>query len=131
LYNHLLYFTYWIINALVVYIFSLIVPGDVVLGNWRFGALEAAVYAGFWVTFFVWLLWDFAISKKVNFDTGIVTLGYFWAANIFAIWIVARFSQYAGLGIRSYLWAFVIGFVAYAAQRLAWRFIVDKRVARK
>jgi len=131
MYNHLLYFTYWIVNALIIYIFGLLAPGDVVLGNWRFGAIEASIYAGFWITFFVWLLWDFAISKGIKFDTGIVTLGYFWAVNIFAFWIVARFSQYAGLGIRSYIWAILMGFIAYAVQRLAWKFIIEKNAVQK
>jgi hypothetical protein len=126
MYNHLLYFTYWLFNSVVLYVFGLIFPTNVVLGNWRFSPIEAAIYAGFWVTFFVWVLWDFAIAKGIKFDTGIVTLGYFWSANIFAFWIVSRFSQYAGLGITSYLWALAIGIVAYVTQRLAWSLIVGR-----
>ena len=126
MYNHLLYFTYWLINSLVIYIFGLMAPGGVVLGNWRFSPIESSIYAGFWVTFLVWVLWDFAISRGVKFDTGIVTLGYFWSVNIFAFWLVSRFSQYFGLGIQSYLWAFAAGLVAYIVQRFAWRMIVKK-----
>lgn len=111
---------------MVLYVFGLIFPGAVVLGNWRFSPIESAVYAGFWVTFFVWILWDFALAKGVNFDTGLVTLGYFWSANVFAFWLVSRFSQYAGLGITNYLWAFAIGLVAYMVQRLAWKLVVGR-----
>jgi hypothetical protein len=127
LYNHLLYFTYWLFNSIVLYVFGLIFPRDVVLGNWRFGPIEAAVYAGFWVTFLIWTLWDFAIAKGVKFESATVTLGYFWAANIFGFWLVSRFSEYAGLGITSYLWALAIGLVAFLMQRLAWRLVVGKK----
>ena len=126
MYNHLLYFSYWLGNSIILYIFNVIFPGGVVLGNWRFGPIEAAIYAGFWVTFFVWVLWDFAIAKGVKFDSMATTVGYFWAANIFGVWIVSRFSQYAGFGMASYLWAIAIGLGAFLIQRLARRLIVNK-----
>lgn len=129
MYNHLLYFSYWIVNSLALYVFTLIAPGNVVLGNWRFSPIEAAIYAGFWVTFLVWVLWDFAMAKGVNFDTGLVTLGYFWSANIFAFWLVSRFSEYAGFGITNYLWAIVIALFAYILQRFTWRVVVGKKGA--
>ena len=113
MYNHLLYFTYWFFNSLVLYAFSLIVPGDVILGNWRFSSIESSIYAGFWITFFIWVLWDFAIAKGVKFDSMTVTMGYFWLVNAFSFWIVARFSEMAGFGISGYYWAFVIGLAAY------------------
>jgi len=127
MYNHILYFTYWLFNSSILFIFSYILPGNIVLGNWRFGPLEAAVYAGFWVTFFVWILWDFAMAKGLKFDSKAVTLGYFWAANMFAFWIVSRFSQYTGLGITNYFWAIVAGFGGFLVQRLAWRLIVKSK----
>lgn len=125
MYNHLLYFTYWLVNSLVLYAISSF-SNDVVLGNWRFGALEAAIYAGFWVTFFVWAMWDFAIAKGVKFDTGFVTLGYFWLVNAFSFWIVARFSEFTGLGITSFYWAFIIGLGAYLVQRITRSLVVGK-----
>lgn len=129
MYNHLLYFCYWLINAAVLYVFALLFQGNVVLGNWRFSPVESAIYAGFWVTFFIWVLWDFAIAKGVKFDSSAVTLGYFWIGNAFSLWIVARFSQYAGLGVSSYFWVLVVGLVAYILQRLVRRMVVGKKSA--
>ena len=129
MYNHLLYFSYWIVNAVVLYVFSIWFGGDVVLGNWRFGALESAIYSGFWVTFLLWSFWDFAIAKGVKFDSALVTLGYFWSANIFAFWLVSRFSEFAGFGIASYLWAIAIALFAYIVQRLTRRFVVGRKAA--
>jgi hypothetical protein len=113
----------------VLYVFGLVFPANVILGNWRFNPIEAAIYAGFWVTFFIWVLWDFAMAKGIRFDSATVILGYFWSVNIFAFWIISRFSQYAGFGITNYLWAFAIGLGAYIVQRLAWGLIVGKKAA--
>ena len=121
MYNHILYFLYWLINFLVLYLFSRIFPGSIVLGNYRFSSLESAIYAGFWLTFFVWVFWDFAIAKGLKFDTRLVTWGYFWLANSFAVWLVARFSHIAGFGIVNYLWAFAIGLVVFIFQRIIWK----------
>lgn len=126
MYNHLLYFSYWIINSLVLYVFSSIGSPNVVLGNWRFGPIEACIYAGFWITFIVWSLWDFAMARGVKFDVGIVTFGYFWTANIFSFWLVSRFSQYAGFGVANYLWILLMALAAFFIQRLAWKVIVRK-----
>src|SRR3972149_1067978 len=98
MYNHFLYFSYWILNSLVLYLFFLVFGDSVVLGNWRFGALESAIYSGFWVTFLLWTFWDFALAKGVKFDNWLTTLGYFWLVNTFSFWLTSRFSQYAGFG---------------------------------
>lgn len=128
MYNHLLYFLYWVINSLVLYLFSLLVPSYVILGNYRFGGIESAVYAGFWITFFVWAFWDFALAKGLKFESSVVTLGYFWLVNAFAFWIVSRFSQIAGFGVSNYLWTFTLGLVAYIFQRIAWRLVLKRGV---
>jgi len=102
---------------------SLIFPGNIVLGNWRFSPIEAAIYAGFCATFFIWVLWDFAISRGVEFDTKIVIFGYFWTANIFSFWLVSRFSQYAGFGISRYFWALILAFIAFFVQRFIYNLV--------
>jgi hypothetical protein len=127
MYNHLLYFSYWLGNSAVLYLFGLVLPTYIRLGNWRFSPIESAVYAGFWITFFVWVLWDFALAKGVKFDSGAVILGYFWCANVFAIWLISRFSQVAGFGIASYLWAFAIATLAFIIQRFAFRLVAGKK----
>jgi len=129
MYNHILYFGYWLVNSITLYLFGLLFPSQIVLGNWRFGPIEASIYAGFWITFFVWSFWDLAMAKGVRFDSSAVTFGYFWSANIFAFWVVSRFSQYAGFGISSYLWAFTVGLVAFVLQRLVRKVVVDKSVS--
>lgn len=127
MYNHLLYFAYWLVNSIVLYFFGSMFSQNIVLGNWRFNPIESAIYTGFWVTFFIWVLWDFAMSKGIKFDSSAVTFGYFFSANVFAFWIVSRFSQVAGFGITNYFWTFAIGLGAYIVQRIAWKLVVGKK----
>ena len=126
MYNHVLYFLYWLINSLVLYLFHLGIPSNIVLGNYRFGPFESTIYAGFWVTFFIWVLWDFAIAKNLKFDSKLVKFGYFWLVNAFSFWLVARFSHIAGFGITNFYWVFAIGLVTFLLQSLVWRLVVKK-----
>ncbi len=128
MYNHLLYFSYWLVNALVIYLFNNFFGSDVVLGNWKFGVVEASLYASFWVTFVIWCFWDFAIAKGLQFDSPVVVFGYFWVVNLFAFWLVSRFSSYFGFGVTSYFWPAVIALVAHALQRWVRRFFVSASV---
>ncbi|MBI2066376.1 hypothetical protein HYT60_02645, partial [Candidatus Woesebacteria bacterium] len=50
MYEHLLFLLYWFLNSLALYFLGLLFPGSVVLGSWRLTAVEASIYAGFWLT---------------------------------------------------------------------------------
>jgi len=117
MYNHLIYLSYWIANSVILYLFSALSGGNVVLGNWKFGPVEASIYSGFWVTFLIWCFWDFAMAKGLKFDTTAVTIGYFWSVNLFAFWLVSRFSQYFGFGVTGFIWPVFLGLAAHFLQR--------------
>lgn len=126
MYNHLLFLLYWLINIIVIYTLSLIFPSSIILGNHRLIAFEASVYSGFWLTFFVWTMWDFVVFRGVKLEPAPLGFIYFLTVNVLGIWIVSRYSQYTGIGITSYAWAIVIGLVANTFQRLVWKMLVDK-----
>jgi len=126
LYNHILYFSYWLINAVVLFVLNLIFPENVVLGNWRFSAIEAAIYASFWQTFFIWVIWDYLLARGTTLKSGVSVWFYFLAVNTVGIWIIARLPHFLGLGIASWLWALVIGILANWLQRIAWSAITKR-----
>lgn len=128
MYNHILYLFYWVVSLAVFYLTYLLFPQDFVLGNWKFTSLEAAVYSSFWLVVFVWVVWDFLISRRVKLKDNLATWLYFWVVNAVGIWLVAKLSQILGLGIKSYLWAIGVAFVVNLAQRLAWRFITKRNL---
>jgi hypothetical protein len=131
MYNHILYLSYWLINTLLVYILYSIFPDNIVLGTWKFNSLEAAIYSSFWVTFVVWTAWDFIYSRQSKFmlEGGLITNLYFWAINTMGVWIVARFPGFTGIGISSFVWAFVIGGIFNIFQRIVLGLILGRKWA--
>lgn len=129
MYNHLLYLLYWAVNFLVILGLGQIFPADIVLGNYKFTAVEAAIYSGFWVTMLVWSIWDFVYVRGVKVDRVSGAFLFFFLFNSLAFWLVARFSHLVGLGISGFYWALVLGFTANILQRFVWRLLLDKKKA--
>ena len=130
MYNHILYFSYWLVSFAVFYLTHWLFQEDFVLGNWRLTALEAGIYASFWLVVFVWVIWDFLLSRKVELKDNLATWLYFWAVNAVGIWLLGKLSQILGLGIKSYLWAIGVGLVVNLAQRLAWKWVTKRNLGR-
>ena len=126
MYEHLLFLLYWLLNSLTLYLLGLIFPSEVVLGNWRLVPFEAAIYAGFWLTFFVWSMWDFVLVHKVKLEPFSFRFLFFFFVNSLGIWLISRYSQYTGLGITSFGWAFFLGAVACLLQSAFWELFGKK-----
>lgn len=123
MYNHVLYLLYWLLNSLVIYLTGRLFPDFVVLGNWRFSQVESALYAGFWVTVFFWSMWDFLYVRGVAMSKLPGAFWVFYGMNVVSVWLVSRFSHIAGMGISSFLWAFIIAFMANLTQKAVFKMI--------
>ena len=126
--NHLLYFGYWLVNSLLLFIASLVLPESVMkLGSWRFNSLESSLYAGFCITFLIWVWWDFALAHKFTLDNKMFAFAFFVFVNSFSILAVSTFSYFTGVEVISYIWIVIIGLVVTILQRVTRSFIVGKR----
>lgn len=123
MYNHLMYLAYWAINSLVLYLASLIIPDNIALGNWRFSNIESSIYAGFWLTFLIWVFWDFAIAREFNLKNKTIAFLFFLFVNAISIWVVSRFASVTGFGIINYQWVLAIGFITTLLQKVPWKFV--------
>lgn len=112
----------WLVDSLCIHLLGLVFPNMIVLGNWRFLPVEASIYAGFWLTFFVWTMNDYMSVRKVKLEPFSLKFLYFFIVDSLGVWIISRFSQYVGLGITSVWWALIIGVVAETFQLLSWRY---------
>lgn len=126
MYNHLLYLLYWLVNSFTLSLFYYVFPEDFVLGTWKLTAVEASIYSGFWITFIVWIFWDYAMAKEWK-SRGLNTILWFWLANSVGIWITARFSNFTGFGISYYYLALILGFFTTLFQRIILK-IVTKNI---
>jgi len=120
MYEHLLFFLYWFFNSLAIYLLGLVFSSAVVLGTWRLSPLEAALYAGFWLTFFVWTMWEWMLVRKVKLEPYSLRLIFFFTVNFVGVWIVSRYAYHTGLGIISFWWALLIGMVTLLFQLASW-----------
>jgi hypothetical protein len=118
---------YWATNTVVLLLANKLAPNNLVLGNYKFGTTEAAIYAGFWMTFFLWTAWDWILAKGERLEGFWRILIFFWVINSLGVWLTSRLPQYTGFGISSYRWALTLGAVIDIAQRLVWRVIVNPK----
>jgi len=126
MYNHYLYLAYWVANTAILYLFGWVFPESIVLGSYRFNSLEAAFYAAFWVTFFIWLFWDFALAKRVRFNVPVVTNSYFFIVNTLSFWLVSKLARITAFGIQRFYWAIAIAIVAVIFQHWVKQLVVGK-----
>jgi len=126
MYNHLLYLGYWLTNSIVLLLSTLVTGNSVILGGDRFNTLEASIYAGFWLTFLIWVWWDFAIARKFKLDKGVIIFGFFLFVNIFSLVAVSRFHFFTGFELINYFWVLAIALLATILQRVAWKLIVNR-----
>jgi len=127
MYEHILFLLYWLLNSLALYLLGLIFPSSVVLGNFRLLPIEASIYAGFWLTFFVWTMGDYVSIGKVTLEPFALRFIFFFFVNSLGIWIISRYANYAGLGIASFWWALLLGGVTDLLQSASWK-LLGKRL---
>ena len=120
MYDHILFLLYWLLNSLTLYLLGLIFPSEVVLGNFRLLPLEASIYAGFWLTFFIWTMWEYVLVRKVKVESFNLRIIFFFFVNSLGIWIISQYGKYTGLGLTSFWWVLVLGGVTDLLQGVAW-----------
>ena len=122
----LLFFIYWFLNSLALYFLGMLFPSSVVLGTLRLTPPEAAIYAGFWLAFFVWTMWAYVLHRKVELEPFSLRFLFFFVINSLGVWLVARYAVYTGLGIISFWWAFALGAITELLQLAAWKLLGEK-----
>jgi hypothetical protein len=124
--SHVVFLLFWLLNSISIHLLGLLFPNTIVLGTYRLAPIEASINAGFWLTFFVWTMKDYMSVRSVKFDPPALKFCTFFLLNCFGVWLVSRCSQYTGLGIAKFGWAFLIGGVAQVFQAGVWKIVKDK-----
>lgn len=125
MYNHLLYFSYWFVNSFIISLFSYLFPEDVILGSSKFSSLDGAIYSGFWVTFVVWIFWDYLLAKKTEWGKA-KTFFWFWLANTIGLWATSQMGNFTGLHIVSIYLIIIVGLFANILQKGMRKFVINK-----
>lgn len=114
---------FWLVNSVLLYLATQLFPGSYVLGNMRFGVLSAAIVAGLFWTFLVWVFKKALKKFKVQIADDKVRILFYIIANFVAVWLVARFAPYTGFGLTSFVWALGLGVAGAIAQFAIWKLV--------
>lgn len=125
MYNHILYLAYWGVNTAAIFVLNRLFPEEIVLGVNKFVPVESAVYSGFWLTFFVWTLWDLAVFRKIKLSPKPVAFIFFLIANCFGILVISLASKYTGMKIWGW-WIWGAALTTNIFQRWVWSRIVGR-----
>jgi uncharacterized membrane protein YvlD (DUF360 family) len=101
---------YWLIDSLLLYLATVVFPGNFVLGTYRYSVLVAAIISGFVWTLLIWI--SRPISKKLNIKGELKKSVYFFGVSFVSLWLIARFAPYTGFGVTSFV--YLLGLAAVA-----------------
>ena len=99
----------WVGASAALYIFSLILPSAVVLGNDKINGLLAVVAAGLVIAIvnFIVSIYYKKLGLKIK-DEYMAALCYF-LADVVVIWVIKRFALTTGLGISNNIYVLILG----------------------
>ena len=115
-----------VINAVVLYTSSLILPSAVVIGNEFIEKWMATILTAFLLTVLLVLTKPVlkTVGLKVKGDLPInITYG---VVNIVGLWVLARLAKYIGFGVSSFWVAIILGALLTIIQFLIWKTVVGK-----
>lgn len=121
---------FWVANAVTFLVLSMILPGNVVLGNDKITAPMAAVLSGLILTIIQFLVQPaleksgFLESLRSSSAVQIAGLkiknqnawpAIYLVVNFVGIWVIKRLAQVTGLGVSSFLFVLIAAIVVTAA----------------
>ncbi|OGM18104.1 hypothetical protein A2V61_02580 [Candidatus Woesebacteria bacterium RBG_19FT_COMBO_47_8] len=117
--EHFVFLLSWLITSFFVYLAHIIFPDSVVLGNYKFGLIDAIIYSGFWISFLNWAIKDLVVVRGLHPESRFGSLVFYILIGSAAVWAVARFAPFTGLGIVNYRWALLLGlFIGFSVARV-------------
>ncbi len=122
--NKLLVFTLlFFANSILLYVASLIFPGNIVLGNQYFSSFIATFVAGLLWTLLLWLAILVGEEYKLKSKENVVVGLYYLAINFVTLWVIARIPFISGFGVISFVWVLILALFATLVQWGVWRFV--------
>ncbi len=116
-------FTFWILNSLILFLFSIIFPNNIVFGNDVLSEIFAAFWTGFILTFLSWMAKPILAKFKIKVSGLRNRMIFYFALNIVIIWILARIPSFTGFGITKFTWAIILAFILELIEAGSWEML--------
>lgn len=107
---------FWVVNAIVLLLASLIFRDNIVLGNDKVSTPMAAVLAGLVITGLTYLVRPIVaksgLKVKGEYNWGIVYL----VANTLIVWVIKRLALVLGLGVANIFFTLILAVLLTVGQ---------------
>lgn len=125
--NSVLWFSIALVNAIALYVASLVVPAAVVLGNANLSNWMAVVITSALLTALLWLVKPVMKTAKLKVKSDLAINMTYLVTNVVGLWVLARLANYSGFGVSSYMMVVVLGLVLNTLQYGVWKMLDGKK----
>lgn len=106
---------FWAAASLLIFIGSLLVPANVVLGNDKVGAFAAVLVSGFILVALDYIVIAVIRNMKIKIKNEYAWPVMFLVINGVILWIIKRFADLTGVGISNFVYVGVLAIAITAA----------------
>lgn len=115
------FLAFWALDTFLLYISTLVLPNNYVLGTYRMSTFSSALFAGFVWTLIVWFSEPISKKLKLKLEGQTKQMLFYLASNFIALWVTAHLAFFTGFGVTSFIWVFVLVFFANFFQYMVWK----------
>lgn len=116
-----------LVNAIVLYVGSMLFPTDIVVGNSTWSPLFAALVTGVILSGVMALPEPILKSLKLKIKNEMYWALLYLVFNILGLWVLARLANYSGFGVSSYIVVIVLGLIMNMLQYGVWKMLDGKK----
>lgn|GEM_PF-2646786 len=106
---------FWLTASALIFIGSVVLPANIVLGNDKVGGLIAVLAAGFILVAINYIVIALLSNMKVKIKNEYAWPLMFFAVNGVIIWLVKRLADITGVGISSFIYVGILSLLITAA----------------
>ena len=125
--NYKLLVSISVVNAIVLYVGSMLFPTDLVLGNNILSPILAALVTGAILSAVMALPEPILKSLKLKIKNEMHLALVYLVFNILGLWVLAKLANYSGFGVSSYMVVVVLGLVLNTLQYGVWKMLDSKK----
>lgn len=116
-----------LLNAVILFVGSILFPTNIVLGNYTLPPVLAALATGVLLTG-VMALTESAIKYfKLKIKKEMQLAMVYLVGNILGLWVLARLANYSGFGVSSYVVVIILGLLLNTMQYGVWKMFMGKK----
>lgn len=116
-----------LVNAIVLYVGSILFPAQIVLGNYTLPPILAALATGVLLTGVMALTESIIKYFKLKIKKEMHFAMVYLAGNILGLWVLARLANYTGFGVSSYVVVIILGLLLNTLQYGVWKMFMGKK----